>query len=263
MLKIILYSALLLTFFSCTKVVDVTLRDAPPKLVIQGNITNEPGPYTVALSQSVAYAESNNFPAVSGAQVSIKEINTGITDVLTEAAPGIYQTHPLLGTGTLGHTYQLNVVVDGNTYTSSGTMPDRVNLDSITFQTVAAFGFSITNPLPNFQDPANVPNYYQFKQSINKKISNSIFVFDDRLSDGKYISRQLFNDSAYIQKGDTVQLEMLCIDKNIYNFYKELSGIDPYNGQPTSPANPTTNITGGALGYFSVHTTQKKSAVAR
>jgi hypothetical protein len=140
-------------------------------------------------------------------------------------------------------------------------MPKQVLLDSLTFQTNTGFGNSVTNVLPNFKDPANEYNAYQFLQSINGKLSKQIFVFDDRLSDGRYISRQLFNDSAYIQKLDTIQIEMQCLDKPVFNYFKELSGLDPTNGQPTSPANPTSNISNGALGYFSAHTVERKQVV--
>jgi hypothetical protein len=54
---------------------------------------------------------------------------------------------------------------------------------------------------------------------------------------------------------------MQCIDKNVFKYLEELSGQDATNGQPTSPADPTSNITNGALGYFSAHTIQRKKTV--
>jgi hypothetical protein len=56
---------------------------------------------------------------------------------------------------------------------------------------------------------------------------------------------------------------MLCIDNNVFEYFKQLSGLDPTNGQPTAPTNPISNISGGALGYFSAHTTQKKKAIVQ
>jgi hypothetical protein len=56
---------------------------------------------------------------------------------------------------------------------------------------------------------------------------------------------------------------MRCIDKNVFEYFKQLSGLDPTNGQPTAPTNPVSNISGGALGYFSAHTTQKKKAIVQ
>ncbi|MFC4231248.1 DUF4249 domain-containing protein [Parasediminibacterium paludis] len=249
----------LTAFAACTKVIDINLNDAAPQLVIQGNVTNQAGITTVSISKSVNYSQDNVFPTVSGAVVTIKDSTTGITTPLAEITPGIYQTATIVGTP--GHIYLLNVLVNGATYKASSTMPSPVTLDSITFQVNSGFGQTLINPMPNFQDPAGINNNYQFIQTINSKITKKIFVFDDRLSDGRYISRQLFNDSAYIQPKDTVQLEMRCIDKNVYEYFKQLSGLDPTNGQPTAPTNPVSNISGGVLGYFSAQTTQKKKAI--
>lgn len=251
----------LTAFAACTKVIDINLNDAAPQLVIQGNVTNQAGITTVTISKSINYSLDNVFPTVSGATVTIKDSTTGITTPLVEVTPGTYQTSTILGT--VGHTYLLNVLVNGTAYKASSTMPSPVTLDSITFQANSGFGQTLINPMPNFQDPAGISNSYQFIQTINSKVTKKVFVFDDRLSDGKYISRQLFNDSAYIQSKDTVQLEMRCIDKNVFEYFKQLSGLDPTNGQPTAPTNPVSNISGGVLGYFSAHTVQKKKAIVK
>jgi hypothetical protein len=47
----------------------------------------------------------------------------------------------------------------------------------------------------------------------------------------------------------------------VYNYFLQLrqsSGTGAFNST-ASPANPTSNITGGALGYFSAHTTQTQT----
>lgn len=261
--SIIPYSLLIAftTLAACTKVINININDAAPQLVIQGNVTNQAGITTVSISRTINYSQDNVFPTVSGALVTIKDSTTGLTTPLVEVTPGTYQTSTIVGT--VGHTYLLNVLVNGTTYKASSTMPSPVTLDSITFQVNSGFGQTLINPMPNFQDPVGLGNSYQFIQSINSKITKKIFVFDDRLSDGKYVARQLFNDSAYIQLNDTVQLEMQSIDANVFEYFKQLSGLDPTNGQPTAPTNPVSNISGGALGYFSAHTTQKRRAVVK
>ena len=56
---------------SCTKVVDINLNDADPKIIIESSITDQAGSCMVTLTKSVNYSESNTFPAVSGAIVTI------------------------------------------------------------------------------------------------------------------------------------------------------------------------------------------------
>ena len=256
-IKYILIAGIVL-LFACKKVITLDLSTAPTTIVIEGNVTNEQDPYQVTINKTVGFYQSNTFPTVSGAIVKITDSTTGITDSLTEGKAGIYTTSKLAGV--IGHTYLLDVIAEGKEYKASSTMPKQVTLDSISFLTTAAFGKFNTNAVVNFQDPPGVSNYYNFIESFRNIPPKQIHVLDDRISDGRYISRQLFNDST-INHRDTVDVEMQCIDKNVFKYLEELSGQDATNGQPTSPADPTSNITNGALGYFSAHTTQRKSAV--
>jgi hypothetical protein len=262
-LKIITYSILagLVTLSSCTKVIDISLNDAAPKFVIQGDLSNVTATTTVTVSKTINFSQDNVFPSVSGALVTIKDNSSGLISTLNETSLGTYQAFNLQGI--IGHTYSLHVSINGANYSSTSIMPDQVPLDSITFQHNEGFGRNVISPMPNLQDPANVNNYYQFEELVNGRHINRIFVFDDRLSNGKYIARQLFNDSSYIALGDMVELEMKCINKNVFEYFKQLSGLDPTNGQPTSPANPINNIVGGCLGYFSTYTSQKMRAIAK
>ncbi len=244
---------------ACKKIISVDLNNAAPVLVVQGDVTNEAGPYSVKLTKSISYTSDNLYPSVSGATVKITDDSTGIVDVLTETATGIYSTNATQGKPL--HTYHLYIKAEGKEYAAVSTMPQQVTMDSLTFLTTNFFSRKQTNPMPNFQDPVGIYNAYRFVEMVNSRPLKQIYVFNDRLSDGRYISRQLNNDSSYIQPGDTVKLEMRCIDKNVFTYFKELSGQDPTNGQPTSPANPTSNITNGALGYFSAHTVQRTQKV--
>jgi hypothetical protein len=54
---------------------------------------------------------------------------------------------------------------------------------------------------------------------------------------------------------------MRCIDKGAYDYFYSLDQITSTNGNSATPANPVSNISGGALGYFSAHTVRKATAV--
>ena len=63
--------------------------------------------------------------------------------------------------------------------------------------------------------------------------------------------------------GDTITVEMNCIDDKIYTYFSallQLSGGGGPGGGIT-PTNPPSNISNGALGYFSAHTVRVKTAV--
>ncbi len=64
-----------------------------------------------------------------------------------------------------------------------------------------------------------------------------------------------------VRSKDTVMVEMRCIDKAVYDYFYSLDQISSTNGNSATPANPVSNILGGALGYFSAHTVRKVAAV--
>jgi uncharacterized protein DUF4249 len=247
--------------FSCKKVISVNLNNVSPQVVITGEVTNISGPYQVSINTTINFSTENNFPPVSGAVVIISD-NTGLNDSLTETAPGIYATH----SGWQGHpgnTYTLSIIASNKTYTAVSTMPQPVLLDSIGFQQDfrGRNNNNVIEAIPYFHDPAGIANYYQFTETINDTPLNKIIVFDDMYSDGKNISVPLFDDSSHMKIGDHLILGMYSIDKNVFQYFSELQQLlqaNPFN--EATPANPDTNIIGGALGYFSAHTVQTAQA---
>lgn len=249
----------LLLSVGCQKVINIDLNSASPAIVIVGNINDQPGPYTVTLSQTVNFSDPNTFPPVSGAFVTIAD-NTGTVDTLVEVSPGTYHTTKI--TGVAGRTYNLTVVANGQTYTSSSTMPQVVPFDTLeVFSLVSPVKTKDTMKFPQvgFQDPATGNNYYRFIETRNDTLLSRIFVLDDQYSSGRYISYPLFeSDTAGLAIGDSVKVEMQCIDNGTYQYlstFREASG----SSTNVTPANPISNISNNALGYFSAHTSRYKS----
>src|ERR1700746_1541531 len=111
-----LIAGIIFLFSSCEKVIKIDLKDADARVVVQGNVTNAPGPYTVTLNSSVSYYSDNTFPAITGAQVKISD-NAGNSESLTETSQGVYQTSSL--SGVKGRTYYLEVTASGKTNNDS------------------------------------------------------------------------------------------------------------------------------------------------
>lgn len=258
--KIYIFLLLIITIYSCKKVIQVDLNSAAPQIVIEGEITNANGPYVVKISKTVAFSSDNIFPPVSGAIVKITD-NTGLSESLAETSPGIYTTHSI--TGKPGNTYSLFVSAEGKQYTSVSTMPKPVNLDSVTIEKTRIFNNTQISAVVNFQDPPGLGNYYQFVEYLNGVYRPETFVLEDRLSDGKYISRSLFSDSSDLKSGDNLLVKMYCIDANVYSYMRTFRRVTDNGNQSASPANPISNISNGALGYFSAHTIQSKQVTIR
>jgi hypothetical protein len=258
--KIFLFILIIIGTYSCEKVISIDLNSAAPQVVIQGEITNEAGPYHVKITKTVNFSTNNVFPAVSGATVKITD-NAGAADKLTETSPGIYTTNTI--DGKPGNTYSLSVTAEGKEYTATSTMPAMVPFDSISFEKTNFFNDKRTFAMVNFQDPPGLGNYYRFTQYVNGKVVPDAFVIEDRLSDAKYISRSLYTDTSKLKTGDNLLINMNCIDANIYNYFRTYRLVTSNDNQSASPANPIGNISNGALGYFSAHTIQSKQTIVK
>lgn len=256
---ILLIAGSLLTssFLSCKKVINVKLKNAEIQLVINGEINNRLGPYKVSISRSVNFSADNFFPSVSEAFVTIR--GNGIVDTLSEEEPGVYFTHKIKGLP--GNSYSLYVSVEGKVFTATSIMPEPVHIDSLTF--VMGENKNLY-AVVNFQDLPDQENFYQFIEYVDDRRFNNgrgNSVFNDRLSDGRYISTVLYDDSTDIKPGVTLTVQMNCIDKPVYNYLRQLLQISGNGGgfSNPSPDNPASNISGGTLGYFSANTITTKT----
>jgi len=113
----LLFSLLLL---SCVTEYQPDTVSLPPALVVEGQITDQPGPYTVRLTRTADYSYKTLNLLETGAVVSIED-NQGNRETLREQAPGgVYQTRVGGIQGVAGRTYKLTI------QTKSGTRYESV-----------------------------------------------------------------------------------------------------------------------------------------
>ncbi len=245
-------AGVLLLAASCQKVINVNLNSSAPQYVVEGNVTDQPGPYMVKLTRSVNFDQDNVFPAVSGAKVIITDTTAGLRDSLIEVTPGIYQTQML--TGVSGHTYNLYINYQGKVLTAQSTMPQPVLLDSMQVRPQGFRGNSLA-AVPYYFDPVAKGNFYHFVMTVNDTVSTAIYVRNDQLVNGQLIQQPLSggDGGVTIRHGDSLTVSMECIDSMVYQFYYTLRNSQ--NSNSATPTNPVSNIKGGqSLGYFSAHT---------
>jgi hypothetical protein len=253
---------LLLIITSCTKVIDLKLNNDSEKLVIEGNVTNVPGMQVIKLNRNVSTSSTNNYPAVSGANVSVND-NLGNVFPFTEGPSGTYTSVNLIGAS--GNNYTLSVSAGGQSYTASSVMPVQVALDSVTAKDDDFNNSKHKKELTvHYKDPAGIQNQYRFVVTVNGVQIKRVFTFDDRFTDGRNTQQKIMQDNVDIYAGDTVKVEMQCIDKPIFTYWDTLmSQVESGPGGSVTPSNPPTNITPYTLGYFSAHTSQIKTIVIK
>jgi hypothetical protein len=247
---------------SCTRVVDLQLGNDTSRLVIEGNITNVKGLQTVKLTQNVTFSSTNTYPAVSGAVVTISD-NTGNKYTLAEAPAGTYSINSVAGIS--GNTYTLNVATNGKSYSATSVLPAVIKLDSVTSKATTINSSKNRRQITvHYPDPLGVTNQYRFVMLVNGVQINRVFAYNDNFNDGKYSHIDLRAGDTDIFPGDTVTVEMQCIDSSIYTYWYTLMQQQPNGpGGGVTPTDPPSNISPASLGYFSAHTTQSITIIVK
>jgi hypothetical protein len=242
-------------FASCQKVINIDLNSASPKYVIEGGVTNSSEPCRIKITKTRNFSDNNSFEGIENATVTVSD-NAGNEANLSYTKDGIYETTAIPGVP--GRTYNLTVKLGNETFSSTSQMPYPVNMDTLYSYDFIGFGDTIKMANLEYNDPAGVKNYYRFILTLNHVEKEAIYIGDDEFNDGKRGSAYInyFNGEETIKANDSVGIEMQCIDAGVYNFFFTLD--QTISQSAAAPTNPISNISGGALGYFSAYTVQRK-----
>ncbi len=249
---------------SCQKVIEIKPNAFTQRYVIEGELTDAPGPHSVKVTRTRSVSDDNSFETVDDAQVIIADQTSGDTDTLQLSAAGEYRTVRI--TGAAGHTYQLRVRIGSEVFTAASTIPAAaVDIDSM-YVSKSDFGndYYVT---PVFTDPVGRGNYYRLKQWVNNRLIRGSWLRNDNARDGQIYTSALRyqtdgdNSDPAIQNGDSIRVELQSISKQTYDYYRTLNDVTGYSF--TTPANPLSNISGGALGVFATGLSRTKGIVAR
>jgi hypothetical protein len=246
-------------FSSCEDVIELNLQNTEPVIVIEGNLSDQFEHQFVRISKTTAFTKVSTFNGLKGAKVSISS-SLGVKVDFLEVEEGLYKSPEFKGIP--GNTYKLEVLAEGRVYTANSTMPLPVTPDSLRFKKLSFFGRTNIFPAIYYKDPIGIQNQYRYLLKINNKFQED-FVSEDRFNDGNKVSDLIINDGDDIKLGDTIQVEMQSIDRNVFKYYFALKQIKGEGGPPVAPANPNSNFNNGALGIFSAHTKSSISEVVK
>ena len=248
-----------LSLASCREVVEIELPNEEPRLIVEAELNDTPGPHSVRLNLTADYFSDGPLPPVTDALVIMSD-DTGQRDTLVQPEDGLYLTQNL--EGVIGQTYTLNIQWNGNTYESSGTLLEEAIIDSLSYQYFPA------NPI--FDEgyyifffgrvPPGRTNYFRFKVYENDSLYNDRS--DLLIQDDEFLPDTLSNIrfSYPFTLGDTVKIEMHTLNREMYQYYLELVTLLYNDGGLFSPPpqNPVSNIRNLSepdrppLGYFQV-----------
>jgi len=250
-------------FSGCEKVIEVDLNDAVPQIVIVGNLTVNSKYSEVSISMTSSFYDTISGPKVKMANVTVQD-DAGRIYKFIEKKDGIYRSTEIKPA--VNKTYKLYVQANGRKYEAKSTLNPTVPVDSITwvFEEGSSFieeGYYLNVYLT---DPPAVNNYYRLKVYKNGKLRNStddLIFFNDRYVDGNKVEVSLFNDAYQLQ--DTIRVQLISLDSAVYEYYKTFTELINNNPGSAAPANPNTNLSNGALGYFAAWSSDTMSVIIR
>lgn len=252
---------LFLLFFmaGCEDVIDVNLRSVEPRLVIEAAVRLDQ-PASVLITKTKDFASPNEYEPITDAVVKVWDDN-GKEELLETDSYGYYTSAAIRGEE--GRTYRLSVMYDGQHYTAVSTMPSMVKIDSLSL-----FDFPVLDypfPMLHFTDPSGNENcFYKVVIRVNGILpeSNDYVLVTTEFMDGMPVHQVLpvsttDEDQDPFVQGDEINIELQCLDEPAFRFWETLRRIN------SSLVNPTSNIEGGALGYFSAYSYDNMSIEAR
>ena len=264
-IQILFSVSLFITLFSCQKVINVNLNDAKPQYVIEASMYEGTQDFKVRITQTTSYFEPQSVPLVNDAVVTLYDGNQNALP-LNATGNGWYELPNF--TALNFNTYQLQVAVGGKVFKAQATMPAHTNIDSLSYQPFGGFGPPGSQDgdqlvKVHFVDSGGVKNYYRVLITRNDTLQakpGNYYLFDDQLRDGLQIDAPLF--TTLFNKNDKADIQLLGMDESVYDYFNTLSEVitgDANTG--AAPANPNSNFSGGALGYFAVYSSSSMSIV--
>lgn len=245
---------------SCTKVVDVDLKTAEPKLVIDASIDWVKGTagneQKIKLSTTTGYY-STAFPTVSGADIVITNAANTVFSFIEDPGTGEYvcsDFHPVIG-----ETYTLKVALNGELYTATETCIGVPDIEqNIEQNNAGGFGGDEVEIKYYYQDNGNEENYYLHRILSPVATFPDYKAEDDENNQGN-LMQEYFSDKE-LKAGDKINIRLYGISRRYYDYFRKLliaSGADsgPFQTTPGSVRGNIINQThfeNFVYGYFRV-----------
>jgi len=258
--SILVFLGLIVT--SCEEVIEIDINQAPPQLVIDALVTDEDTVHVVRLSTTSGLEDDSGIE-ITGASVRVSD-NVGNTYNYLHNPSGIdslngyyYAEQPYAGV--IGRIYDLEILINNSTITASDTLLPITEIDSLEVRVDPFAEFDSDNDGRIYQvllyaeEPAATRDFYYFRFYRDSVIiaDNSVYAFDDDILGDRLDG---LPSPVNFKAGEYASVEIYSLTREQYVYYTDLNNLLNSDGGMFSPppANPRSNIKGGALGIFQV-----------
>lgn len=238
----------IINFYSCEDIIDIKTDSSDPKFVIEASLNDLNNSQVIKISKTVNITDTSTGRPIDDADVIVTNPN-GNKYIFEGIGGGLYINTSFSANN--NGTYLLKVNINNIEFTSSTQKVPYVDIDSANIFISELFTDRYYFFKFNFVDPISVKNYYKYSYSKNGNIFKYLAVFSDRFNDGLNVSH-LITEKDKRSKfvfGDHIAILRECIDEEVFTYFNNWKSFNP---ESVAPSNPRSNISNGALGYFSV-----------
>ncbi len=277
--------AIIVLFFACQDVISVDLEEAEPQLVIDAWLNDKQENQVIKLRQTSNYFDNTFLNPVLGATVQVTDNDGNVFDFVDVNSNGDYILEVSTSNefAVVGKTYNLNIEVDGLTYSASTIVDPTTQVDSISYTK----GEAPLDGLPDgvyaefyARDLIGLGNTYWIKtfkngQFLNKPseiniaydssvnnagIDGIIFIFPIRFSVNRVEdSGDEATDTSDLPpyaEGDSIRVEIHSISEEAFYFLTEAQ-IQMTLGDNTIFAPPVSNVPSNIISPSTLPNEQK------
>jgi hypothetical protein len=256
LLMLILPLILMVFLISCEEKIDWPLDTNEPKvIVVEGVLTNERKAHEVKISRPMADINGTPLP-VSGAFVAIFNKDTAVS--LREVQPGRYLTDPTVR-AVYGKLYRLYILYQGKEYYGDSYMVQVDSLKPLRYHQVPGkeFWYEL-----NFQE-TYLPSMVEinlnwghlpgFRNLPKEETRARIVYYTVKSIDVNKIFKPT-KERVPFPVGTRVYRRQYSMNQHQENFVRTLMAETEWRGGlfDVQPGNVRTNLSEGAVGYFSV-----------
>ncbi len=259
---------LVLLLGSCITEYQPDIKSLPRSLVVEGVITDQPGPYTIQLTQTTDYTNAGINLRATNATVTIAD-NAGTTETLTEISPGsgVYRTKATGIRGIAGRKYTLTVVTsDKKRYQSDAELLTAAPAISKLYYEYRADPTALTNEnvqgwdvYLDTKDPETTGDFYRWEWTHYEPVSvcqvteipnaapvgrycctncwditrcnNCINIKSDAAINGNTLSRQLITRVPFSSRNSYyIEVQQQRLSAGGYAFWQSVKGLTQNNG---------------------------------
>ena len=260
----------LLVVVSCVTEFQPDPVSIPPSLIVEGEITDQPGPYIVKLTRTADYSYNSLNLLETGATVTIQD-NLGNNETLKEQPPGgLYQTSISGIRGVPGRSYKLTIQTKaGKRYESEReVLPAVPPIQKLYYESIYVPAVGITPAKQTWdvyvdsQDPDTLGNYYkwnwthyEFAHACQRtfvpvpppgyytgisccqdcwditRCYNCLNLNSDANINGRAISRQLITEVPFTSLSRYyIEVEQQALSRSAYLFWKSVRQLTANTG---------------------------------